>query len=87
VHNSYKCIFAHSSSVRNIAGGKKKAAFAPNRPASQVFCVAFDKNAAEGSMNARASRLYTSADWFSKVSNGARLFSSVLFSLEAQWVG
>jgi hypothetical protein len=36
VGGSHKCIFAHSSSVRSVAGGKKKATFAPKRPASQV---------------------------------------------------
>lgn len=66
--NSYKCIFAHSSSIRSISGGKKKAGFAPKRPPSQVFCVAFDKNAAEGTTNALSSRLYTSSDWFNKAS-------------------
>ncbi|QRV73806.1 vacuolar protein sorting-associated protein [Ceratobasidium sp. AG-Ba] len=63
---SQKCIFAHSSSVKTIAGGKKKPKFAPKRPPSQVFCVAFDKTTAEGSSNTRTSRLYTSADWFQK---------------------
>ncbi|KAF8677682.1 Vacuolar protein sorting/targeting protein VPS10 [Rhizoctonia solani] len=65
--NSFKCIFAHSSSIRTISSGShKKIGFAPKRPPSQVFCVAFDKNAADGSTNARSSRLFTSSDWFDK---------------------
>lgn len=64
--SAQKCIFAHSSSVKSVAGGKKKAPFAPNRPASQVFCVAFDRTAPEGSTSSRMSRLYTSKDWFEK---------------------
>ncbi|CAE6471894.1 hypothetical protein ACGC1H_003813 [Rhizoctonia solani] len=66
VSKSHKCIFAHSSSIRTISGGKKKTGFAPKRPASQVFCVAFDRNSADGSVNAKSSRLYTSSDWFNK---------------------
>ncbi|KAG8725549.1 vacuolar protein sorting/targeting protein PEP1 [Ceratobasidium sp. 395] len=66
VESSQKCIFAHSSSVKTVAGGKKKATFAPKRPPSQVFCVAFDKTTSEGSTNSRTSRLYTSSDWFQK---------------------
>ncbi|KAF8600483.1 signal sequence binding protein [Ceratobasidium sp. AG-I] len=66
VGNSHKCIFAHSSSVKSIAGGKKKGTFAPQRPTSQVFCVAFDKTSAEASKSSRTSRLFTSQDWFQK---------------------
>ncbi|KAG9121762.1 vacuolar protein sorting/targeting protein PEP1, partial [Ceratobasidium sp. 392] len=33
--SSQKCIFAHSSSVKTVSGGKKKATFAPKRPPSQ----------------------------------------------------
>ncbi|KAG8692567.1 vacuolar protein sorting/targeting protein PEP1, partial [Ceratobasidium sp. 394] len=66
IGSSQKCIFAHSSSVKTVSGGKKKATFAPKRPPSQVFCVAFDKTTAEGSTRTRTSRLFTSSDWFQK---------------------
>ncbi|ELU44262.1 signal sequence binding protein [Rhizoctonia solani AG-1 IA] len=57
--NSFKCIFAHSSSIRTISSGShKKIGFAPKRPPSQVFCVAFDKNAADGSTNACGQSVY-----------------------------
>ncbi|KAG9119422.1 vacuolar protein sorting/targeting protein PEP1, partial [Ceratobasidium sp. 392] len=35
MEGSQKCIFAHSSSVKTVSGGKKKATFAPKRPPSQ----------------------------------------------------